>query len=61
MNGLRLERQLVTLNTHRDAGRKVHAVRTVTSADVVAIVLAGVMAVCGSLLAWHIFAVAMRG
>ena len=51
--------QLIAVNTHRAAGRRVHAVRMHTMVDIVAIAAATVMAVCGSMLAWHIFTVAM--
>ena len=51
--------QLIVVNPHRAAGRRVHAVSPNTMLDVAAIALAGVIAVCGSLLAWHIFTVAM--
>ena len=51
--------QLIAVNAHRAAGRRVHAVRHTTILDVAAIAVAGVMAVCGSMLAWHIFTVAM--
>ena len=53
--------QLIAVNPHRAAGRRVHAVRMHTMVDVVAIAAATVIAVCGSLLAWHIFTVAMGG
>lgn len=49
--------QMVTVNRHRSAGRMVHAVRPTTMLDVAAIAVAGVMAVCWTLLAWHIFTV----
>ena len=51
--------QLIAVNTHRAAGRRVHAVRQTTILDVAAIAVAGVIAVCGSLLAWHIITVVM--
>ena len=51
--------QLIAVNAHRSAGRRVHAVRHTTILDVAAIAVAGVMAVCGSLLAWHIITVVM--
>lgn len=51
--------QLIAVNAHRSVGRRVHAVRPTTMLDVAAIAVAGVMAVCGSMLAWHIFTVAM--
>lgn len=51
--------QLIAVNPHRAAGRRVHAVRTYTIVDVVAIAAATVIAACGSMLAWHIFTVAM--
>ena len=51
--------QLIAVNPHRAAGRRVHAVRPTTLLDVAAIAVAGVMAVCGSLLAWHIITVVM--
>ena len=60
MNGFK-PAQMITINTHRAAGRRVHAVRHTTILDVAAIAVAGVMAVCGSLLAWHIFTVAIGG
>ena len=50
--------QLITVNPHRSAGRRVHAVRMYTMVDVVAIFAATVLAACGSMLAWHIFTVA---
>ena len=53
--------QMVTVNPHRAAGRRVHAVRMHTMVDVAAIVAATVIAACGSMLAWHIFTVAMEG
>ena len=53
--------QLIAVNPHRSVGRRVHAVRPTTMLDVAAIAVAGVMAVCGSMLAWHIFTVAMGG
>ena len=53
--------QLIAVNAHRASGRRVHAVRPTTLLDVAAIAVAGVIAVCGSLLAWHIFTVAIGG
>ena len=50
--------QMIPVNPHRAAGRRVHAVRPTTLLDVAAIAVAGVMAVCGLMLAWHIFTVA---
>ena len=58
MNGFK-PAQMITINTHRAAGRRVHAVRHTTILDVAAIAVAGVMAVCGSMLAWHIITVVM--
>ena len=57
MNGFK-PAQMITINTHRAAGRRVHAVRHTTILDVAAIAVAAIMAVCGSMLAWHIFTVA---
>ena len=51
--------QMIPVNPHRSAGRRVRAVRPTTMLDVAAIAVAGVMAVCGSLLAWHIITVVM--
>lgn len=51
--------QMIPVNPHRAAGRRVHAVRTATILDVAAIAASVVIAVCGSLLAWHIFTVVM--
>lgn len=53
--------QLIAINAHRVAGRRVHAVRMHTMVDVAAIVAATVIAACGSMLAWHISTVAMGG
>ena len=53
--------QMIPVNAHRSAGRRVHAVRPTTMLDVAAIAVAGVIAVCGSMLAWHIVTVAMVG
>lgn len=53
--------QLVAVNPHRAAGRQVHAVRMYTMVDVVAIAAATVIAACGSMLAWHMFTVAIGG
>lgn len=53
--------QLIAVNAHRSVGRRVHAVRLYTMVDVVAIAAATVIAVCVSMLAWHIFTVAMEG
>ena len=53
--------QLIAVNPHRSVGRRVHAVRMYTMVDVVAIAAATVIAACGSMLAWHIFTVAMGG
>ena len=58
MNGFK-PAQMITINAHRAAGRRVHAVRHTTLLDVAAIAVAGVIAVCGLMLAWHIFTVAM--
>ena len=51
--------QLIAVNTHRAAGRRVHAVRHTTILDVAAIAASVVIAGCGSLLAWHIITVVM--
>lgn len=66
MTGMNAQRgftpeQFVELNTHRNEGRKVHVSRDITFTDVAAITLASVIAVCASMLAWHIFSVAMGG
>lgn len=49
--------QLIPINPHRAAGRRVHAFRATTMLDVAAIAAAIVIATCGAILAWHIITV----
>lgn len=58
MNGFK-PAQMIPVNPHRAAGRRVHAVRPTTMLDVAAIAASVVIAGCGSLLAWHIITVVM--